>query len=104
VDAARCACRGEEAADDYQDSGDECGSEPGAGRGAAGDDDPPGFSRVDLAAPAAQLRRRFPRFPGLDAAVEVQLHAGARRARRALRGAAVMRMRIHTLPYPLHVN
>ncbi|KAF8072806.1 jmj4 [Scenedesmus sp. PABB004] len=37
---------------------------------------PPSFSGVDLSLPPAELRRRFPRFPGLAAASEVVLRAG----------------------------
>lgn len=37
---------------------------------------PPSFSQVDLSLPEAQLRREFPRFPGVDAASVVVLQAG----------------------------
>ena len=65
-----------DAADDYQDS-DDCGSSPEAACGSGQDGPPPSFSRIDLALPPAQLKRRFPRFPGTAAALEVNLRAGA---------------------------
>lgn len=64
------------AADDYQDS-DDRSSSPEAACGSGRDGPPPSFSRIDLALPPAQLKRRFPRFPGTAAALEVNLRAGA---------------------------
>lgn len=37
---------------------------------------PPSFSQIDLSLPESELRRRFPRFPGVAAAQEVVLQAG----------------------------
>jgi hypothetical protein len=37
---------------------------------------PPSFSRVDVRLPPAELRRRFPKFPGLEAALAVEVAAG----------------------------
>lgn len=47
-----------------------------AGAGAGTGSEPPSFSKVDLSLPAAQLKQRFPRFPGLAAAKEVVVEAG----------------------------
>jgi hypothetical protein len=38
---------------------------------------PPSFSQVDMSLPEAELRRQFPRFPGVGAAQEVLLQVGA---------------------------
>ena len=65
-----------DAADDYQDS-DDRSSSPEAACGSGRDGPPPSFSRIDLALPPVQLTRRFPRFPGTAAALEVNLRAGA---------------------------
>lgn len=62
--------------DDF-DLGEQQEGEAAAARTAAGTGaEPPSFSKVDLALPAAQLKQRFPRFPGLGAAKEVVVEAG----------------------------
>ncbi|KAI3427056.1 hypothetical protein D9Q98_006996 [Chlorella vulgaris] len=43
---------------------------------AAAAGDPESFSRVDLSLPDSELRRRFPRFPGKDAALVCEVAAG----------------------------
>ncbi|KAK9821569.1 hypothetical protein WJX81_005489 [Elliptochloris bilobata] len=64
-----------DAMDDYQDSGT-CSPSPAAACSSEQDDHPPSFSRIDLSLPPAQLRRKFPRFPGTSTALEVDLRAG----------------------------
>ncbi|KAK9868966.1 hypothetical protein WJX84_003684 [Apatococcus fuscideae] len=73
--------------DDYQDSGDEerCNAEAAMGllshRGHSNgamepDPSPRNFSQIDLSQPQDQLAKKFPKFPGLKAAQEVELEAG----------------------------
>jgi hypothetical protein len=64
--------------DDF-DLGEQQEREAAAARSAAcagAGTEPPSFSKVELALPAAQLKQRFPRFPGLGAAKEVVVEAG----------------------------
>ncbi|KAK9814629.1 hypothetical protein WJX72_009022 [[Myrmecia] bisecta] len=77
--------------DDFSDSADELSDEGGSGpaghsnskraRAAATangkqEGEPPSFSRIDLALPDAQLRAKFPLFPGKAAALECEVRAG----------------------------
>lgn len=78
---------------DYDDDGgDGSGSSGGGDEGGSGgkpkaaaaavagggedEPPPPSFSRVDLSLPAAELKRRFPLFPGAGAAVVAEVAAG----------------------------
>ena len=53
-------------------------SEPAAAscRNEAGDAAPPSFSQVDLAASPAEVKQRFPLFPGRHKALTCTVHAG----------------------------
>jgi hypothetical protein len=62
---------------DAWEEGEEEEEEGEVGRKGAGDEsgggEPPSFSRVDLQLPAAEVRRHFPHFPGVEAAVECEV-------------------------------
>lgn len=70
-----------EGRDDFDDCGTDTGSAAdGGGSAKEGDgiveEEPPSFSRVDLAAAPSDIAVDFPGFPGLEASVSCTLAAG----------------------------
>jgi len=65
--------------DDMEEDLDEGEEEEEEGPGirvANEENDPPSFSRVNMSLPPASLRKQFPKFPGVDAALECVVEAG----------------------------